>query len=46
MIQTPGGTLVTVRHEGLPAGISVELNEQGTASSLENLARLIEGREP
>jgi Activator of Hsp90 ATPase homolog 1-like protein len=40
----PGGTHVTVRHEGIPARISVEDNERGTASSLENLARLIEGR--
>ena len=40
----PGGTRVTVRHEGLPAGISVQENELGTASSLANLARLVEGR--
>jgi uncharacterized protein YndB with AHSA1/START domain len=40
-----GGTQVTVRHEGIPAGISVEDNERGTESSLENLARRIEGRD-
>src|SRR5262245_8875431 len=28
----PGGTRVTVRHEGLPEGIRVEDNERGTAS--------------
>jgi uncharacterized protein YndB with AHSA1/START domain len=39
----PGGTQVTVRHEGIPARISVQDNERGTASSLKNLARLIEG---
>ena len=38
----PGGTQVTVRHEGLPARISVKDNERGTASSLDNLARLVE----
>lgn len=41
----PGGTRITVRHEGIPAGISVEDNERGTASSLENLARQVEGRD-
>jgi hypothetical protein len=41
----PGGTEVTVRHEGIPPRISVEDNERGTASSLENLARLVEGPE-
>jgi hypothetical protein len=40
----PGGTEVTVRHEGLPERISVEDNEAGTQSSLENVARLLENR--
>jgi uncharacterized protein YndB with AHSA1/START domain len=43
LADAPGGTHVTVRHAGLPAGIRVEDNERGTASSLANLARLLEG---
>jgi hypothetical protein len=34
---------LTFRHKGLPLAISVADNEQGPASSLENLARLLEG---
>ena len=45
LADAPGGTRITVRHEGIPARIDVRDNERGTASSLENLARLIEGRE-
>jgi uncharacterized protein YndB with AHSA1/START domain len=41
----PGGTQIMVRHEGIPARISVKDNERGTESSLKNLARLIEGRD-
>jgi|HubBroStandDraft_6_1064221.scaffolds.fasta_scaffold495031_2 uncharacterized protein YndB with AHSA1/START domain len=41
----PGGTQITVRHEGIPPGISVRDNERGSESSLKNLARLVEGRE-
>ncbi len=41
--ETLGGTEVTVRHEGLPDSISVRDNEEGTAASLANLARLVEG---
>ena len=41
----PGGTQITVRHEGIPARISVQENERGTESSLKNLARLLEGRD-
>lgn len=40
----PGGTEVTVRHEGLPERISMEDNEAGTLSSLQNVARLLENR--
>jgi uncharacterized protein YndB with AHSA1/START domain len=40
----PGGTRITVRHEGIPPRIRVKDNERGTESSLKNLARLIEGR--
>ena len=39
----PGGTQITVRHEGIPARVSVQENERGTQSSLRNLARLLEG---
>jgi len=38
----PGGTEVTVRHEGVPPAINLADNEAGTASSLANLARLLE----
>jgi uncharacterized protein YndB with AHSA1/START domain len=38
----PGGTLVTVRHEGIPASISLADNEAGTQSSLRNLAQMVE----
>jgi len=37
-----GGTQVTLRHEGIPAGVSVKDNEEGSASSLANLARFVE----
>ncbi len=37
-----GGTRITLRHEGIPERISVEDNERGSESSLDNLARLVE----
>jgi len=39
------GTEVTVVCEDIPQGISLEDNEKGSASSLENMARLLEKRE-
>ncbi|XYH98630.1 SRPBCC domain-containing protein [Sorangium sp. So ce1128] len=36
------GTRITLRHEGIPESISIEDNERGSASSLSNLARLVE----
>lgn len=38
-----GGTEVTVRCEGIPAGIRPEDNEMGTAQALAKLARLVGG---
>jgi len=43
LTDAPGGTRVTVRHDGIPPRINVADNERGTASSLRNLARRIEG---
>jgi uncharacterized protein YndB with AHSA1/START domain len=40
-----GVTLVTVRAENVPYGISPEDHEVGMNSSLENLAAFVEGRE-
>lgn len=37
-----GGTEVTVHHEGIPPGVSVEANELGTRMALDNLAALLE----
>ena len=37
-----GGTRITLRHEGIPERISIEDNECGSESSLDNLARLVE----
>jgi uncharacterized protein YndB with AHSA1/START domain len=45
LTDAPGGTRVTVRHEGLPTGISVTDNERGTDSSLGNLAGRVERRD-
>jgi uncharacterized protein YndB with AHSA1/START domain len=45
LTDAPGGTRVTVRHEGLPTGISVTDNERGTDSSLRNLAGRVERRD-
>lgn len=42
LVPAPGGTDVTVTAEKVPAGISAEDHEAGLASSLENLARLVE----
>lgn len=39
-----GGTLVTCMCEGIPPWIKLEDNEAGTRSSLDNLARLVEGQ--
>ena len=39
----PEGTEVTIRAENVPSGISVEDHAEGLASSLENLARFLEG---
>ncbi|AEY93486.1 Activator of Hsp90 ATPase 1 family protein [Streptomyces hygroscopicus subsp. jinggangensis 5008] len=41
-----GGTQVEIRHEGVPDAIAPEDNEQGSRMALDNLARLVEGREP
>ncbi|MFE9359544.1 SRPBCC domain-containing protein [Streptomyces olivaceoviridis] len=41
-----GGTHVEIRHEGVPDAIAPEDNEQGSRMALDNLARLVEGREP
>jgi uncharacterized protein YndB with AHSA1/START domain len=38
-----GGTEVTIRHEGVPAGVSPADNEAGTRMVLDNLAALVEG---
>lgn len=40
----PEGTRVTVAATDVPPGISAEDHEAGLASSLENLARFVEGR--
>ncbi|MER7834837.1 SRPBCC family protein [Streptomyces sp. NPDC096040] len=40
-----GGTDVEVLHEGIPEGVRPEDNELGTRMALDNLARLVEGRE-
>ncbi len=37
-----GGTVVAVRHDGLPDAIPAADNELGTRMSLDNLARLVE----
>ncbi len=37
-----GGTEVTAVHEGLPAGVAAEANEQGWRESLDRLAALVE----
>jgi len=37
---------VTIRFEHLPAGVRPEDNDAGTRSSLEKLARYVEGRIP
>ena len=37
-----GGTLVEVRHEGVPSGVRPEDNELGTRMALDNLAALVE----
>ena len=42
LTDAPGGTTVTVVHEGVPAGVSPADNETGTRMALENLARLLE----
>ncbi|OAM80057.1 SRPBCC domain-containing protein [Devosia elaeis] len=41
----PEGTLVTIRAENVPAGISAADHAEGLASSLENLARYVEGEQ-
>lgn len=38
-----GGTEVTIRAENVPSGISAADHAEGLASSLENLARFVEG---
>ncbi|MBG7703142.1 SRPBCC domain-containing protein [Streptomyces sp. MC1] len=40
-----GGTDVEIRHEGVADAIPPEDNERGTRMALDNLARLVEGRE-
>ncbi|MEU6592436.1 SRPBCC domain-containing protein [Streptomyces sp. NPDC046881] len=40
-----GGTDVEIRHEGVPDAIPPRDNERGTRMALDNLARLVEGRE-
>jgi hypothetical protein len=37
-----GGTLVTIRADDVPRGISAEDHAAGMAASLENLARFVE----
>ncbi len=37
-----GGTDVVIRHEGIPAGVSLADNETGARMALDNLARLVE----
>lgn len=41
--EAAGGTAVTVAFEGIPPGIRPEDNDAGTRSSLEKLARLLDG---
>jgi uncharacterized protein YndB with AHSA1/START domain len=43
LADAPGGCLVTMVHEGVPAGIRLEDNEAGMAMALEHLARYVEG---
>ncbi len=38
-----GGTDVAILHEGLPAGVPNEANEEGTRIALDKLAALVEG---
>jgi uncharacterized protein YndB with AHSA1/START domain len=40
--EMPDGTLVTIRAENVPLGISAADHAEGLASSLENLARFVE----
>jgi uncharacterized protein YndB with AHSA1/START domain len=40
-----GGTELVAVHEGLPAGLSPELNEQGWTESLDRLTALVESRD-
>lgn len=42
----PEGTLVTIRAENVPEGISADDHAEGLASSLENLARYVVGDRP
>jgi activator of Hsp90 ATPase-like protein len=39
-----GGTELSARHEGLPAGVALADNEMGWRMSLGKLAALVEGR--
>lgn len=39
----PEGTEITIRAENVPSGISAEDHAEGLASSLQNLARFLEG---
>jgi uncharacterized protein YndB with AHSA1/START domain len=39
----PEGTEITIRAENVPSGISAEDHAEGLSSSLENLARFLEG---
>ncbi|MFJ4950666.1 SRPBCC domain-containing protein [Streptomyces sp. NPDC088760] len=45
LAEADGGTDVEIRHEGVPDAIPHRDNERGTRMALDNLARLVEGRE-
>ena len=43
LLPVPEGTKVTIRAENVPSGISAKDHAEGLASSLENLAKFLEG---
>jgi len=43
LVDAGGGTLVTIRHEGIPDAVPAADNELGTRMALDNLAMFVEG---
>jgi len=43
LVDEGGGTLVTIRHEGIPDAVPAADNELGTRMALDNLAMFVEG---